>query len=100
LLAEVDSRHRHHQSAPLGALLYACQTDEKGRELMDVQINGTSIRVNAKSDVAVAKRIAAHFERRIREDDWLPYKTKQDALSTWRRLGGIRVKVLAAYNLI
>ena len=36
----------------------------------------------------------------VKEDDWLPYKNKQDALSAWRKLGGIRVKVLEAYDLI
>jgi hypothetical protein len=40
------------------------------------------------------------MERRIREDDWLPYKTKQDALNSWKKLGGLRVDVLQAYGLI
>ena len=67
---------------------------------MELQINGTTIRVEVKSDLAVVRRISAHMERRIREDDWLPYKTKQDALHAWKKLGGIRVDVLQAHGLI
>ena len=67
---------------------------------MEVQINGTSIRVDVKSNVAVARRVSAHMERRIKENDWLPYKTKQDALNAWKKLGGIRVDILRAYGLI
>ena len=67
---------------------------------MQIQINGKSIDLNFKSDESVALRVAAHIERRVEEDDWLPYKNKQDALSAWRKLGGIRVKVLEAYDLI
>ena len=67
---------------------------------MELKINGTTIRVEVKSDLAVALRISAHMERRIREDDWLPYTTKQDALNAWKKLGGIRVDVLRAYGLI
>jgi hypothetical protein len=48
----------------------------------------------------VARRISDHIERRIREEDWLPYRTKQDALNAWKKLGGIRVDVLQAYGLI
>ena len=67
---------------------------------MQVRINGKSIDLKVKSDELVALRVAAHIERRVKEDDWLPYKNKQDALSAWRKLGGIRVKVLKAYDLI
>ena len=67
---------------------------------MELQINGTTIRVQVNSDLAVARRISAHIERRIREEDWLPYRTKQDALNAWKKLGGIRVDILQAYGLI
>ena len=67
---------------------------------MELQINGTTIRVKVKSDLAVVRRVSAHIDRRIREDDWLPYKTKQHALNAWKKLGGIRVDVLQAYDLI
>ena len=67
---------------------------------MQVRINGKSIDLKVKSDESVALRVASHIERRVKEDDWLPYKSKQDALSAWRKLGGIRVKVLEAYDLI
>ena len=84
----------------LGRLQNACQDDSKGSEGMQVQINGKSIDLKVKSNESVALRVAAHIERRVKEDDWLPYKNKQDALSAWRKLGGIRVKVLEAYDLI
>ena len=67
---------------------------------MQILINGKSIDLKVKSDESVALRVAAHIERRVKEDDWLPYQNKQDALSAWRKLGGIRVKVLEAYDLI
>ena len=84
----------------LGKLPIACQADSTGSERMRVQINGKSIDIKVKSDESVALRVAAHIERRVKEDDWLPYQNKQDALSAWRKLGGIRVKVLEAYDLI
>ena len=66
---------------------------------MDLQMNGKTVEVSVKSDVAVAKRVATHIERRVLEDDWTPYKTKEDAVDAWKKLGGIRLKVLQAYNL-
>ena len=66
---------------------------------MEVLINGKTVEVSVKSDVAVAKRVATHIERRVIEDDWTPYKTKEDAVDAWKKLGGIRLKVLQAYNL-
>ena len=84
----------------LGKLQSVCQADSTGSERMQVQINGKSIDLKVKSDESVVLRVAAHIERRIKEDDWLPYKNKQDALSSWSKLGGIRVKVLEAYDLI
>ena len=66
---------------------------------MDLQINGKSVQISVKSDLAVTKRVASHIERRIREDDWAPYKTKQEAVNAWVKLGGIRLQVLQAYDL-
>lgn len=66
---------------------------------MEVLINGKTVEVSVKSDVAVAKRVATHIERRVLEDDWTPYKTKEDAVDAWKKLGGIRLKVLLAYDL-
>ena len=40
------------------------------------------------------------MQRRIAEDDWRPYASKTDALQAWRRLGGIRLQVLQALQLI
>ena len=81
-----------------GRLLYG-SLRSVGRQLMDLQINGKTVEVSVKSDVAVAKRVAAHIERRVLEDDWTPYITKQDAVNAWKKLGGIRLKVLLAYDL-
>jgi hypothetical protein len=44
--------------------------------------------------------VAAHIQRRIAEDDWRPYASKADALAAWQKLGGIRLKVLKALNLL
>ena len=66
---------------------------------MELQINGRPISVRFKSDAVVAQRVAAHIQRRI-EEDWLPFQSKEDALQSWQKLGGIRVQVLRAYDLI
>ena len=67
---------------------------------MKLQINRRRISVRFKSDAVVAERVAAHIQRRIEEDDWLPFQSKDDALQSWQKLGGIRVQVLRAYDLI
>ena len=67
---------------------------------MELKINGRPISVRFKSDAVVAQRVAAHIQRRIEDDDWLPFKSKEDALQSWKKLGGIRVQVLRAYDLI
>jgi hypothetical protein len=56
----------------------------------EVVIRGTSLQLARRSDVAVALRVAAHFQRRIAEDDWRPYRSRKDAVRAWTRLGGIR----------
>lgn len=38
----------------------------------EVVIEGATLRLARPSDVAVAQRVAAHFQRRIAEDDWRP----------------------------
>ena len=63
-------------------------------------LNGRVIHLVAPSDRAVAQRVAQHMQRRITEDDWRPYASKADALQAWRRLGGIRLQVLQALQLI
>ena len=65
-----------------------------------MQINGHPISVRFKSDAVVAQRVAAHIQRRIEEDDWIPFQSKEDALQSWQKLGGIRAEVLRAYDLI
>ena len=67
---------------------------------MELKINGRPISVRFKSDAVVAQVVAAHIQRRIDEDDWLPFQSKEDALQSWQKLGGIRVQVLRAYDLI
>ena len=48
----------------------------------------------------VAERVAKHLQRRLEEDDWRPYKSRQDAVRAWRRLGGIRLQVMEALGLL
>ena len=68
---------------------------------MELKINGRPISVRFKSDAVVAQRVAAHIQRRIEEEkDWHPFQSKEDALQSWQKLGGIRVQVLRAYDLI
>ena len=76
------------------------QTDCTLDSLMELKINGHPISVRFKSDVVVAQRVAAHIQRRIEEDDWLPFQSKEDAMQSWQKLGGIRLQVLRAYDLI
>lgn len=66
----------------------------------EVVINGRTLPLARPSDVAVAQRVAAHMQRRIAEDDWRPYRSRQDAVRAWARLGGIRLKVIEALNLL
>ena len=66
----------------------------------EVVIGGTTLRLARRSDVAVALRVAAHVQRRIAEDNWRPYRNKQDAVQAWSRLGGIRFQVMQALGLL
>ena len=67
---------------------------------MDFELNGTTIYLDRPSDKAVVQRVAAHMRRRIVEDDWRPYSSKVEALNAWVKLGGIRLKVLQALDLV
>ena len=67
---------------------------------MYVELNRETIHLDRPSDKAVVQRVAAHIQRRIVEDDWRPYSSKADALDAWEKLGGIRLKVLKALNLV
>ena len=66
----------------------------------EVVIDGTTLRLAKPSDVAVAQRVAVHFQRRIAEDDWRPYRSRADAVRAWTRLGGIRLQVMQALGLL
>ena len=63
-------------------------------------VNGQRIVLTVPSDRVVAERVMRHIKRRMEEDDWRPYTYKADALRAWCRLGGIRVQVLHALNLV
>lgn len=63
-------------------------------------LNAQSLHLRAASDVRVAERVASHLRRRIEEDDWRPYKSKEEALRAWSRLGGIRLQVMHALGLL
>ena len=66
---------------------------------MDVELNGTTIYLDRPSDKAVVQRVAPALKRPFAEDDWRPYASKADALAAWAKLGGIRLKVLQAFDL-
>ena len=63
-------------------------------------LNGKRIRLELASERLIAARVAKHMQRRISEDDWRPYSSKARALEAWSRLGGIRVAVLQALDMI
>lgn len=63
-------------------------------------LNGNRIKLEVASDRLVVARVAKHMQRRISEDDWRPYSSKAKALEAWSRLGGIRVAVLEALDMI
>ncbi len=63
-------------------------------------LNGQTLNLKAASDARVAERVAQHLQRRIKEDDWRPYKSKEEALRAWSRLGGIRLQVMKALGLL
>ena len=63
-------------------------------------LDGQTLNLKAASDARVAQRVAKHLQRRIEEDDWRPYKSKEDALRAWTRLGGIRLQVMQALGLL
>jgi hypothetical protein len=58
------------------------------------------LNLKAASDTRVAERVAKHLQRRIQEDDWRPYRSKEEAVRAWSRLGGIRVQVMQALGLV
>lgn len=67
---------------------------------IEVVIDGAMFQVQWPSDVAVVKRVLAHFQRRIDDDDWRPFKCQHDAIETWKRLGGIRLQVIEALGFL
>lgn len=58
------------------------------------------LNLKAASDTRVAERVAKHLQRRIQEDNWRPYRSKEEAVRAWSRLGGIRVQVMHALGLV
>ena len=64
------------------------------------ELNGKPIRISVPSDRLVVDRVARQMQRRLAENDWRPYGSKADALQSWARLGGIRVDVLRALDLL
>jgi len=66
----------------------------------ELLINGQTLQLRAKSDVLVAQRVVRHMQRRIDENDWRPYRSQDQAIKAWSRLGGIRLQVMRALGLI
>jgi len=64
------------------------------------ELNGKPIKISVPSDRLVVDRVARQMKRRLAENDWRPYGSKADALQAWSRLGGIRVDVLRALDLL
>ena len=66
---------------------------------IEILLNGHTIYLKAASDAKVAERVAAQMQRRISEDDWRPYRSRDEAIRAWTRLGGIRLQVMQALGL-
>ena len=66
----------------------------------ELLINGQTLQLRAKSDVLVAQRVVRHMQRRIDENDWRPYRSQDQSIKAWSRLGGIRLQVMRALGLI
>ena len=64
------------------------------------ELNGKPIKISVPSDRLVVDRVARQMQRRLAENDWRPYGSQADALQAWARLGGIRVDVLRALDLL
>jgi len=63
-------------------------------------VNGHAITISAPSDRAIVERVSEFIDRKIAENDWRPYSTKESALRSWAKSGGIRKAVLIAKGLI
>ena len=70
----------------------SCQrlTDDTLDSFMKLTINRRNIIVRRKCDAVVAQRIVAYIQRRIEEDDWLPFQSKKRSTRVMEKLGGIR----------
>jgi hypothetical protein len=65
-----------------------------------VVVNGRLIRLSNPKDRAVIQRLVEIIDRRVAEDDWSPYSSKEEAVKRWSELKGVRAAVLRAKGLI
>ena len=65
-----------------------------------VVVIGHVIRISSTKDRKSLERCIATLDRRIAEDDWRPYASKQEALDRWNKLHGYLPAVLRAKWLI
>ena len=65
-----------------------------------VVVNGHTIKLAHPSDRAEIKRVVSVIDRKIAEDDWRPFASKEAAVQRWSELKGVRAAVLRAKGLI
>ena len=65
-----------------------------------VVVNGRLIRLSNPKDREVIQRLVEIIDRRVAEDDWSPYSSKEEAVKRWSELKGVRAAVLRAKGLI
>ena len=77
-----------------------CPMHDRFSPTNQVMVNGHAITISAPSDRAIVARVCAFIDRKIAENDWSPYSTKEAALRSWAKPEGIRKAVLKAKGLI
>jgi len=65
-----------------------------------VVVNGHVIRIAASKDRESLERSIANLDRRIADDDWRPYTSKEEAIKRWNSLKSHLPAVLRAKGLI
>ena len=65
-----------------------------------VVVNGHVIRISSTKDRESLERSIANLDRKIADDDWRPYASKEEAIKRWNSLNGHLPAVLRAKGLI
>ena len=64
-----------------------------------VLVDGQAIRLSNPKDRAEIQRVIEIIDRKVAEDDWRPFSSKEEAVKSWSELKGVRAAVLRAKGL-